>query len=134
MATFRSSGLVVALLCLACAPRESSDPPRPEVAAITRQQIDHVTPRRDFVGPAPARLEWSAVEGVETYTITVVTEIDSVVLQLTGSRGPAIEWPKEIALEPCEREHGDHGGGEGGGEDRPAEVEAEADDCACEPF
>jgi hypothetical protein len=100
MATFRSSVLVLALLCLACAPRESSDAPPPEVAEIARQQIDHVAPRRDFVGPAPARLEWTAVDGVETYHITVVTEIDSVVFQHTGARGTTLEWPAEIALGP----------------------------------
>ena len=70
------------------------------MAAITRQQIDHVTPKRDFVGPAPTRLEWTTIDGVETYTITVSTEIDSVVFQQVGARGNAIEWPKEIALEP----------------------------------
>jgi hypothetical protein len=100
MATFRSSVLVLALLGLACAPRESSDAPPPAAAEITRQQIDHLAPRRDFVGPAPARLEWTAVDGVETYNITVVTEIDSVVFQHTGARGTALEWPQEIALEP----------------------------------
>ena len=100
MATFRSSVLVLAVLCLACSPRESSDGPPPEVAAITKQQIDHVTPKRDFVGPAPTRLEWTAIDGVDTYNITVITEIDSVVFQHVGARGNAIEWPKEITLEP----------------------------------
>ena len=67
MATFRSSvDLVLALLCLACTPRESSDAPAPEVAAITKQEIEHVTPRRDFVGPAPTRLEWTAIDGVDS--------------------------------------------------------------------
>ncbi len=100
MATFRCSVLVFAVLCLACSPRESGDGPPPEVAAITRQQIDHVTPKRDFVGPAPTRLEWTAIEGVDTYNITVITEIDSVVFQHVGARGNAIEWPREITLEP----------------------------------
>ena len=100
MATFRSSVLALAVLCLACSPGEHSDGPPPEVAAITRQQIDHVTPKRDFVGPAPTRLEWTTIEGVETYNITVITEIDSVVFQHAGARGNEIEWPKEITLEP----------------------------------
>ncbi len=100
MATFRSSVLVLALLCLACTPRESNDAPAPEVAAITKQEIEHVTPRRDFVGPAPTRLEWTAIDGVDTYNITVITEIDSVVFQHAGARSTSIEWPKDIRLEP----------------------------------
>jgi hypothetical protein len=92
--------LALAVLGLACSPGEHSDGPPPEVAAITRQQIDHVTPKRDFVGAAPTRLEWTTVEGIETYTITVITEIDSVVFEHAGARGNAIEWPKEIVLEP----------------------------------
>ncbi len=100
MATFRSSVLVLALLCLACTPRESSDAPAPEVAAITKQEIEHVVPRRDSVGPAPTRLEWTATDGVDTYNITVITEIDIVVFQHAGARSTSIEWPKEIKLEP----------------------------------
>ncbi len=88
------------LVALACTPRESSDAPPAEVAAITRQQIEHVTPRRDFVGPAPTRLEWTAIDGVDTYNITVITEIDTVVFQHAGVRSTSIEWPKEIELEP----------------------------------
>lgn len=100
MATFRSSVFLLALACLACSPREHGEGPPPEVAAITKQQIDHVTPKRDFVGPAPVRLEWTTVEGVDTYNITVVTEIDSVVFRHAGTRGNTLEWPKEITLEP----------------------------------
>ena len=100
MATFRSSVSVLALLCLACTPRESVDAPTPEVAAITKQEIEHVTPRRDFVGPSPTRLEWTAIDGVDRYNITVITEIDTVVFQQDGARSTSIEWPKEIKLEP----------------------------------
>lgn len=100
MATSRCSAVLVALLCLACTPGGSGEQPPAEVAAITKQHIDHVTPRRDFVGPAPTRLEWTSVDGVDTYTITVITEIDSVVFQHGGVRSTSIEWPKQIRLEP----------------------------------
>ena len=92
--------VVLALLCLACTPGESNDAPPPEAAVITKQQIEHVTPRRDFVGPAPARLEWTALDGVDTYNITVITEIDTVLFEHAGARSTSIEWPKEIKLEP----------------------------------
>lgn len=101
MATFRYSAVVLALVCLACTPQEPTDASAPAAtAAITRQQIDHVTPKRDFVGPAPARLEWTAAEGVESYNITVMTEIDTLVFQQVGARGTSVDWPKEIRLEP----------------------------------
>ena len=100
MAIFRFSFCLAALLCLACAPDESGQPPSAEVAAITRQQIEHLVPKRDFVGPAPARLAWTVVEGADTYNVSVVTEIDSVVFEHAGARSAAIEWPSEIRLEP----------------------------------
>lgn len=101
MATFRYSVAALAVLCLACTPQEPTNASAPAATAtIARQQIDHVTPRRDFVGPAPARLEWTAVEGVESYNITVMTEIDTLVFQHTGARGTSIDWPSEIKLEP----------------------------------
>jgi hypothetical protein len=115
MATFRSRPIdtdwtpipghaarvvVLALLSLACAPRESGDGPSPEVAAITTQHIQHVTPRPDFVGPAPTRLEWTRADGVDTYNVTVITEIDSVVFQMVGTRNASIDWPPAITLEP----------------------------------
>ena len=99
MATFRSSAVLFALACLACTPQEPREPAAP-VAAITRQQIDHITPRRDFVGPAPARLEWTAVDGVDGYSITVMTEIDTLVFRRFVEGGASLEWPKELTLEP----------------------------------
>ena len=88
--------LLAIAVCLACAPHEAPA----EVASISRQRIDHVTPRRDFVGPAPTRLEWTAVDGADSYDVTVVTEIDSRVFERRGARGTSIPWPKEITLTP----------------------------------
>jgi hypothetical protein len=101
MATFRCSAVALAVLCLACTPQEPADASAPAgTNTIARQQIDHVTPRRDFVGPAPVRLEWTAADGVDSYNITVTTEIDTLVFQQIGARGTAVDWPKEIRLEP----------------------------------
>ena len=90
--------LLAAIVSLACSPSEEAPPA--DVAAITRQTIDHVTPRRDFVGPAPTRLEWTAVDGADSYDISVSTEIDSRVFEHRGARGTSIPWPKEITLTP----------------------------------
>jgi hypothetical protein len=101
MATFRSSaGVMVATWCLACAPPSATETPIADVAAIARQRIEHVTPKRDFVGAAPARLEWTAVEGVDSYTVTVMNEVDARLLDYHRATGTSIDWPKEIKLEP----------------------------------
>jgi hypothetical protein len=91
--------VLLAVACLACSPREEAPPPA-DVAAIQRQNIEHVSPKRDFVGPPPARLEWTAAAGAESYTITVATEIDTLVFEHRGASGTAIAWPREIKLEP----------------------------------
>lgn len=103
MATFRySAGVLLVLLSLACMSRNGSAgaPGASAVAAIERQGIDHLVPKRDSVGPAPARLEWTAAEGVDSYAITVSTEIDTLVFQHVGASGTSIDWPKGITLEP----------------------------------
>ncbi len=98
MATFHCSAVVIALLCLACSPGESTEVAAP-VAAIATQRIEHVVPKRDFVGPSPSRFEWTPVEGVESYTIVVTTEIDIVVFRQAGVRGAAIDWARDVTLD-----------------------------------
>jgi hypothetical protein len=102
MATFPSSaGLVLAVFCLACTPQGGSDPPPANTtAAIVRQGIDHITPKRDFVGAAPARLEWTAAAGVDGYSITVMNEVDALILDSKGITTTSMTWPKEVKLEP----------------------------------
>ena len=103
MATFRSSaGLVLTIWCLACTPPSANEAATPsaEIAPITRPRIEHVTPKRDFVGAAPNKLEWTAVEGVDSYGITVMNEVDALLVEYRGLKGTSIDWPKEVRLEP----------------------------------
>ena len=58
----RAVRLAFVLLSLACVPRDGAPEPtaRPvDVAAIQSMRIEHVTPRRDFVGQLPTKLEWT---------------------------------------------------------------------------
>jgi len=106
MATFRfkQRGCVVfVLLGLACVPRESApgSPAVPaEIAVIQKIQIEHVTPRRDFVGPTPVKLEWTAVDGVDSYAISVENEIELPVFDQDGIKTTSVPWPKEVRVEP----------------------------------
>lgn len=87
------------MVCLACTTSQPPEAAAP-VAAISRQQIEHVTPKRDFVGPSPARFEWTAADGVDSYNIEVSTEIDSVVFRQGGVRGTTIDLPAGAKLDP----------------------------------
>lgn len=103
MATFRySAAIVLALLFLACSSQSAQEPAArqaPEVAPIARDAIEHVVPKRDFVGPLPARFEWTAAKGVEEYSMTVENEVD--VLQFEArTRDTFLDWPKGSRLDP----------------------------------
>ena len=103
MATFRSNPTIVfVLLSLACAPRETApgSPAAVEVAAIQKIQIEHVTPRRDFVGPRPVTLEWTAVDGVDSYAISVENDIELPVFDQDGIKSTSVPWPKEVRIDP----------------------------------
>ena len=94
MATFRySAAIVLALLFLACSSQSAQE------AAIVRDEIEHLVPKPDFVGPLPARFEWTAARGVEEYAMTIENEVD--VLQLEArTRDTFLDWPKGNRLDP----------------------------------
>jgi hypothetical protein len=94
--------IVCVLISLACAPRESppEPPSAPAVAVIQHIQIEHVTPRRDFVGPLPTMLEWTAAEGADTYAISVENEIEIPVFDQQGITSTSVPWPKDFRIEP----------------------------------
>lgn len=102
MATFRSNaGILLALICLACTPdRPGAEPAPAAEASIARQGIEHITPKRDFVGAAPMKLEWTGVAGVDSYSITVVNEVDALILDSKGITATSLNWPKEMKLDP----------------------------------
>ena len=106
MATSRSSLIVLfVLISLACAPRDATPaanatPETVEVAAIQKIEIEHLTPRRDFVGPLPAKLEWTAVAGVDSYAINVEDEIEIPVFDQAGITTTTVPWPKEVKIPP----------------------------------
>jgi hypothetical protein len=91
------------LLGLACVPRDGAPQPnaRPvAVATIQHARIEHVTPRRDFVGQLPTRLEWTVVDGVDSYAINVENEIEIPVFDQAGIKTTSVPWPKEARIEP----------------------------------
>jgi len=111
MATSRFNPILLVFLSLACVPRDSAravsaadgrEPPAAaaEVALIQKIRIEHVTPRRDFVGPTPTKLEWSAADGADSYAIKVENEIEIPVFDQDGIKTTSVPWPKEARVEP----------------------------------
>ncbi|HUQ85980.1 MAG TPA: hypothetical protein VM096_00385 [Vicinamibacterales bacterium] len=91
------------LISLACAPRDSAPDPSAataEVALIQKIQIEHITPRRDFVGPLPTKLEWTSVDGVDSYAVSVENEIELPVFDQEGIRTTSVPWPKGFRIDP----------------------------------
>jgi hypothetical protein len=102
MATSRFKPTIAfVLLSLACIPRDSTPQSAApvEVAAIQKIQIEHVTPRRDFVGPLPTKLEWTAADGVDSYAVSVENEIELPVFDQEGITTTSVPWPKEVRID-----------------------------------
>jgi hypothetical protein len=104
MATFRSNpAILLALIGIACVSRDRSpaaSAATTDVALIQKIQIEHVAPRRDFVGPTPATLEWTAADGVDSYAVSVENEIEIPVFDQSGITTTSVPWPKEARVEP----------------------------------
>ncbi len=62
--------------------------------------IDHLMPRRDFVGPQPDRFAWSAATGADAYAIGVWNETDRLMWREDGVTGTSIDRPAGLDLEP----------------------------------
>lgn len=105
MATFRSNPtiLFITMLSLACISRDGAPEAAPAVgeeAKIQKIQIEHVIPRRDFVGQLPTVLEWTAASGVDSYAVGVENEIEIAVFDQGGITGTSTPWPKDLKIDP----------------------------------
>ena len=102
MATFRcSAGLVLALICLACSSQsaqESTPAAQVQQAPIAREEIEHVVPKNNYVGPMPARFEWTAARGVDEYQFTIENEVDMLMVE-ARVRGTALDFPRDKKLD-----------------------------------
>ena len=107
METSRSKLIVVlvAVASLACMTREAA-PAAAETSApveeakIQKIEIEHLTPRRDFVGPQPTLLEWTEAAGVDSYSIGVENEIEIQMFEQDNIKTTKVPWPNGLKLEP----------------------------------
>lgn len=105
MATFRFNPTILCcvVFSLACITRESAPEAAPaavEEVKIQKLQIEHVIPKRDFVGKAPALFEWTAADGADSYAISLENEIEIVLFEQDGITTTSVPWPKDLKLDP----------------------------------
>jgi hypothetical protein len=82
------------------APASAAAPAATASSGAREITINHVTPRRDFVGPEPARFVWTAVDGADSYSIGVWSESDVLMWRLNHIPGPSVDRPAEVHFEP----------------------------------
>ena len=96
-------GLLVAAFGVGCAPAANQERSGAPQASENRQQpqlVEHVTPRRDFVGPAPTVFTWTAIDGADTYSVGIWNEVDVMVWRQDGIPTTSMPVVPELRLEP----------------------------------
>jgi hypothetical protein len=100
----RVSATVVfaATLSLACSAAEDTAPPaaavQASVAAGQSSVIDPITPRADFVGPAPARFSWTAIPRATSYAIGIWDDSDVMVWKKSDLVATSVTRPEDVRL------------------------------------
>ena len=93
---------VVVAISLACSSSLQRD--EPQAASQSRDErgalIDHVSPSRDSVGPAPKRFEWTPAAGADRYAFGLWTDINVLIWRSDRIQTVSVEIPKEVILEP----------------------------------
>jgi len=73
----------------------------PSIAAANGQiqTINHLSPRPDSRGPQPKRLEWTAVDGADSYTVGIWNEVDVRMWKAGNLKSNVIDWPQGLDLD-----------------------------------
>ena len=106
MATFRFSVLIAIIVAsLACVRASDNREPTPITSPgqaptlIAQQTIEHVSPKRDSIGPTPTRFEWTGIKDADSYLFELHNEI-SLVASSKGIVGTTLDWPSDQRLSP----------------------------------
>ena len=96
------TGLGVTLACAAPSQaREGSSSAAHDTqnAASAVLVINHLIPRRDFVGTQPQRFEWTVVVGVDRYAVGIWNDADRLMWRDDHVAGTSVS-PSDLRLEP----------------------------------
>ncbi len=104
---WRALPLALAVIALACT--ASSEPAAAgsgkRSAAVVGSQpeqhpvIDHLTPRRDAVGPTPARFSWTPIKDADFYAMAIWNDVDVLIYRRNDLEAPFVDWPADVKLE-----------------------------------
>ena len=92
--------MLIALACLRSAqPAEGAVTSSVAQASSREQVIEHVQPRRDYVGSAPERFEWTAIKGADRYSIGLWNEVDQMIFRQDDLTSTTFDWPRDNKLD-----------------------------------
>jgi len=93
----RYSGTIVfaVALSLACSAAENAPPP---ATGDQSSVIDPITPRADFVGPAPTRFSWTANPRATSYAIGIWDDTDVMVWKKADLVTTSVTRPDDVRL------------------------------------
>jgi hypothetical protein len=94
------AAVLCVLTAVACgaAPRGDADATASAAVQASPPTVDHLEPRRDSVGPRPARFAWTTIEGADSYTLHLWNEVDMKLLEQRGVTATTVAWPEELDL------------------------------------
>lgn len=64
------------------------------------QNVNHLVPPRDFVGPAPKEFRWTAIPGADSYSIGIYNEVDMMIWRMNNVPTTSVARPDDLTLEP----------------------------------
>lgn len=94
------AGSLLVVACAAPSDATREAPGAAEVQAVKQQLIEHQVPRRDFVGPQPARFAWTPAKGADHYAIGIWNEVDRLIWRKDDISGPSVDRPADLDFEP----------------------------------
>ena len=100
--TFPIAAVTIVLIGLACSAADGRSGNASGAAPAGDSQaplIDHLMPRRDSVGSAPDKFEWTTIEGADSYEIGLWNDVDVLLWRQRRIPENHIDRPKELAFD-----------------------------------
>jgi hypothetical protein len=92
--------VAAAVIVVACTnSQEAHEAAAPAPVEQRLPTIDHLSPRRDSVGGAPTRFEWTAAEDANQYAIGIWDDVDRLVWRSDHVAGTFVDVPKDVEFE-----------------------------------
>jgi hypothetical protein len=96
----RLLALTACIAAAACTPSAAKSSEISKQPPVRGRNVDHVSPARDSVGPAPTRFAWTAIEGADLYAIGIWNEVDVLIWRQDNIPSTSVTLPDTVPLEP----------------------------------